>query len=277
MLLNALPQSLKTEFRELSCVCIIYKVLRAYLPGGQAEKGQILQALTVVKKGKTVVEAIDSLRGWQRYYKRAQELKLTVPDPLLQVAALNDMVKQVVQLDMQVQFRVGTFRMQHQVDVAPTQSVVENFYTMLLAELEHLHHTAKPGQAGAGDAKLKKMNGEGGKGDGKQGGKGACQWWGSDGGCKKGRFCSYTHDWQALYKTRINGALRAVERDTQSGSAQQARGKKKAMGRENLMAKVRKENKRREEKENRRGSQKPPRRVKRKVQPSFQRHLQLQR
>ena len=223
-----------------------------------------------------MVEAIDSLRGWQRYYKQAQELKPTVPDPLLQVAALNDMVKQVVQLDMQVQFRVSTFRMQRQVDVAPTQSVVENFYTMLLAELEHLHHTAKPGQAGAGDAKLKKMNGEGGKGDGKQGGKGACQWWGSDGGCKKGRFCPYTHDWQALQDKdqrcfACSGKGHTV-RECTAGER-----KEEAMGKENLLAKERKENKRREEKENRRGSQKPLRRVKRKVQPSLQRHLQLQR
>ena len=50
MLLNALPHSLKTELvvsRELTCVCVIYKVLRAYQPGGQAEKGRILPALTV--------------------------------------------------------------------------------------------------------------------------------------------------------------------------------------------------------------------------------------
>ena len=161
------------------------------------ERPNFASVVTVAKRAKTVAEAIENLRRRQRYYKRA-ELKLAVPDPLSQEAARNDMVKQAAQLDMQVQFRVNTFRMQHQADVAPTQSGVETFYTMLLAELEHLDHTAKPGQAGAGDAKLKRMNGEGGKGDGKQGGKGACQWWASGGRCKEGRFCPNTHDWQAL-------------------------------------------------------------------------------
>ena len=120
MLLGASPQDPKTEIvvaRELTTVKILYKILKSYQPGGQGEKPQLLQALTAAKPAKTAQEAIEGLRSRQRHYVRANELSLMIPDPLLQVAALSELVKTAVQVDTQAQFRINNFRMVYQVDV----------------------------------------------------------------------------------------------------------------------------------------------------------------
>ena len=71
---------------------------------------------------------------------------------------------------------------------------------MLLAELEHLHHTVKPQQGVKdkdADAKVRRMQEEGGKGSNK--GKGnVCSFWGSETGRRRGKACTYEHDWQSL-------------------------------------------------------------------------------
>ena len=65
MLLTTLPQSLKQEIismREVTCVQIIYKVLRHYQPGGVNERASTLAALAHTKPAKNAADAVESLR-----------------------------------------------------------------------------------------------------------------------------------------------------------------------------------------------------------------------
>ena len=94
MLVNAIPQELKNELiatRELYTAGVVFKVLRTYQPGGLAEKAATLASLTGTKPAENAVDGASMLRLWRRQALRARELGVTLPDPMLQVRAL-DMV-----------------------------------------------------------------------------------------------------------------------------------------------------------------------------------------
>jgi len=112
LLLAALPTTLKSELiaaRKLTCLQVIFRILKTYQPGGQGEKAQTLASLTSTKASKSVPEALESLRTWRRYLLRARELRLVTPDPLLLVGVLSEVTRQVLQQDQQAQFRVTSF------------------------------------------------------------------------------------------------------------------------------------------------------------------------
>eukprot|EP00435_Cladocopium_sp_Y103_P056344 s270_g19.t1 len=110
------------------------------------------------------------LRQWRRQLLRAGELGLHIPDPLLQVNALSEVMRTVVVKEPRASFRISNFRMTHMVDVAPTQLTAENYLQMLIAEADHLHHgtTAKASPASS-NPKVNYVNAAGDKGGGKKG------------------------------------------------------------------------------------------------------------
>ena len=184
MLLGSLPASLKQEviaLREVTCVQIIFRVLRQYQPGGLNERAATLTSLTKTVSAKTPNEAVEGLRAWYRNLLRARELALVIPDPLLQTGALTDIMKNMLQKDPQAAFRVSSFRMMRQVDTAPTQQVVEEYLHLLIAEADLMVHQRT---GGADEPKVKVMSTV------------ACRHWGSEGGCYRGKSCTFSHDWQ---------------------------------------------------------------------------------
>lgn len=69
LLLAALPEALKEELianRQLHTAAILLRVLKAYQPGGQAEKAATLSALTATTPASTPGEAVKALRLWHR-------------------------------------------------------------------------------------------------------------------------------------------------------------------------------------------------------------------
>ena len=219
MLLAAVPAAVKQEAistRELTCVQLLYRALKQFQPGGLGEKAGLLNSMAKVNPAKTALGASESLRQWQRQLLRAQELGLQVPDPLLLVGSLTEVMKLVLGKDPQASFRVNTFRMNNMVDVAPTQATTQSYLQLLVAEADYLHHSTavKTPTTSTPDAnpKLKAMGyvEKGNKGQGKTGGspqgqQGSpgngvklCRNWGSETGCKYGRTCKFGHDWNAL-------------------------------------------------------------------------------
>ena len=86
MLLAAVPQTVKQEaisLREMTCVQLVFRILKLYQPGGLIEKNTILNNLTQTTAAKSAAEAGEMLRQWRRQLLRARELGLHVPDPLL--------------------------------------------------------------------------------------------------------------------------------------------------------------------------------------------------
>ena len=200
MLLAAVPQTVKQEaisLREMTCVQLVFRILKLYQPGGLNEKSTILNNLTQTTAAKSAAEAGEMLRQWRRQLLRARELGLQVPDPLLQVSALSEVMRTVIAKEHQASFRISNFRMTHMVDVAPTQLTAENYLQMLIAEADHLHHgTMTKASPTSGNPKINVVNAAGDKGGGKKGspgkkgygnnaegngygaGAGACRHWG---------------------------------------------------------------------------------------------------
>ena len=220
MLLAAVPQTVKQEaisLREMTCVQLVFRILKLYQPGGLNEKSTILNNLTQTTAAKSAAEAGEMLRQWRRQLLRARELGLQVPDPLLQVSALSEVMRTVIAREHQASFRISNFRMTHMVDVAPTQLTAENYLQMLIAEADHLHHgTMTKASPTSGNPKINVVNAAGDKGGGKKGspgkkgygnnaegsgygaGAGACRHWGKPQGCLKGDRCTYAHEWNNL-------------------------------------------------------------------------------
>ena len=76
LLLMAVPEGQREELisaKRLSAMAIICQLLVTYQPGGLAEKELILRSLELPPES-TLVEAVQSLRRWSRWRRRAADL-----------------------------------------------------------------------------------------------------------------------------------------------------------------------------------------------------------
>ena len=199
MLLQALPEGVKQEMiatRHMDAANILFKVFKTFQPGGLAERKQMLSQLTTTAAAKTSQEAVNALRLWKRQSQRAAELHATMPDIVLQVRAISGIMDELLAKDAQAAFRVNAYRMQHGIDVAPTEQSMALFFELLMAEAEQMVTS----EANQGEVEEEKQNGKGSKPSVKMmtvpGNKlRTCHFWGSKEGCKMGSQCRYGHDW----------------------------------------------------------------------------------
>ena len=193
MLMNALPTEIKNELiatRQLHSAGVLFKVLRTYQPGGLGEKAATLAALTETRPAETAIEGASSLRLWRRQALRAVELGVTLPDPTLQVRALDVVMSKLLQGDPQATFRVQAFRLRHEVDVQPNQWNVDKLFELLQAECDQMLHSRATTLGTAEEKPLVKVFTTEGKG---AEGAATCKWWGSDAGCRAGKACPFAH------------------------------------------------------------------------------------
>lgn len=61
-----------------------------------------------------------------------------MPDTVLQVKALSTIMEQLLAADAQAAFRVNAYRMQHGIDVVPSEVDINLFFELLLAEAEQM-------------------------------------------------------------------------------------------------------------------------------------------
>ena len=133
--------------RHMTTGAILYRIMRNYQPGGLQEKTETLQALTVIQPGKSPRDATEKLQKWRRHQLRAQELCATLPDASILCRALGVIVGEVLSSAPQASFRLNSFRLQSRLDVMPTAENLEQYYQMLLAEMETLSLNPEgPGQ-----------------------------------------------------------------------------------------------------------------------------------
>ena len=193
MLLAAVPTSIKDELiatRQLTPQGILFKVLRVYQPGGLGERASILSALTNTREATSAQEAVEDLRLWHRQLLRTCELKAALPDPTLLIAALDQIMRQVLAREVQATFRVNTFRMNNSVDVRPSRESVLQFYEVLLAEAETLVGSASNAMAeGKSRAVVKALVGSPHKPERTK----PCSFWGTETGCRYGKNCRLVH------------------------------------------------------------------------------------
>ena len=192
MLVNALPQELKNELiatRELYTAGVVFKVLRTYQPGGLSEKAATLASLTGTTPADNAVDGASALRLWRRQALRARELGVTLPDPTLQVRALDTVMSKLLQADPQATFRVQAFRLREEVDVKPNQLTVDKLFEMLQAECDQmLHSRSVPAMKSEEKPLVKLFSSPSKPGEGTP-----CRWWGTEYGCRAGKSCPFAH------------------------------------------------------------------------------------
>ena len=213
LLLRALPSSLKEEVisaRQTGTVNILFKIWTRCQPGGLAERGLLLRSLVDpgAKSFSSIGDVVAGLRNWRRWLIHTGELNIAVPDATLLVSALDKFAQGLMRCSPQASFRLNAARASLQVDVNPSLNGVVQFAEVLMAEAESAYHggsslqtnsTTKVKAVGAvaQDGRQPQQSVPVAKENVKPDGRVPypCRFFLSDGGCKKGRACTYVHEW----------------------------------------------------------------------------------
>ena len=210
MLLRAicpeLQQMLVTD-RQLHSTAILYRLYVRYQPGGPGEKSIILQQLIGLPKCPTINDLAAALRSWRRHYGRAREVDASLPDPTLLIKALEPAVLMISKEDAQASFRLAQSRAQLDLDARPTTASIWSFSQCLLAEAETMVLMSAT-TTSTTPIKIKQMESTSspttpnpepsGKGKGGSTADTPCKWFRSDGGCRAGRSCKWSHAWDNI-------------------------------------------------------------------------------
>ena len=127
----------------------------------------------------------------RRSFQRASEIGASLPDGTLLVHGLEPAALGLGRLDGQSAFRIASARSQLAVDERPGENNVLAYSQVLLAEAETLQLAAVGG--GAGNQNVPKVKALQTSPKTPQAGSKSCKFWGSEGGCRQGRSCSYLH------------------------------------------------------------------------------------
>ena len=223
LMLSSLPRGVRDELvahRVQGVHQILFRLMVVFQPGGAQDRAQLLKQLDVSESSPGPAEAVVAIRKWYRLLQRAADLNRALPDESLQVRSLSTIVKKTAESHSDFKFRMALARTELQIDSRPSQSNVLRFLQHLLAELEQLGAgsrrsggqttttttattpslstptapTLKGVQPTSEPADKGKSKGKGGTPSPKK----ACQWFGTDNGCRNGKQCAFTHSWSGL-------------------------------------------------------------------------------
>ena len=210
MLLSAIPASLKEEVIAVGGVNtlnLLAKLFSTYQPGNRQEKALVLTNLEKPTECQDAASAVEALRKWALWRRRATAIGITEPDASVLLQGLDRICQGVVRSDSELAFRVSLIRSTLQVDVCPTATGVTKFFQHLQAELEQQARLATVKQS-TPTPKLKVLGAAGDpsststtpappppppKNQGTQ-----CRFFASEKGCRRGSQCRYPHTWSAF-------------------------------------------------------------------------------
>ncbi|CAE7540501.1 RE1 [Symbiodinium natans] len=200
MVLQAIPESVKKEVlanRLTTTLEVLARIVTLYRPGSATERQQILKALSKPGAATTPLEVVDSLRRWARWLKRSRDLGLQAPDASILLKGLDQAVKRVNESQPEVSFRLNLVRYTLDLDASPTLDAVEKYHSNLLGEYEQLAYRGRnkqpPVLKGISSEGSPKSGTDGGESPKKEG-KIPCKFFSSEFGCKKGKACSFQHE-----------------------------------------------------------------------------------
>ena len=203
LLLSALPPSQREEMiatKTLSPLGIIAKLMVIFQPGGLSEKGIILRNLENPPEAGTLSAALQSLRRWLQWKRRAEEVGVALPDATILLRGLNKITKKILENNKELNFRISLAKTTLMVESIPQLTTVHQLAEHLIAEVEQVAHLDLRPKKEEGRPAVKRMEAEGSV---KGGGKGKedspskreelCRFFLTDGGCKKGKGCGWKH------------------------------------------------------------------------------------
>ena len=161
LLLNALPERLKEEViaaKSITALGILSRAMLQFQPGGLTERSAILTALEAPMEASTVGAAIQQLRRWMRWKRRAMEVGVSIPDSSILMKGLGRLVKRIVNNHPDLNFRLSLVKSSLLVEAVPTLETVTQYSEHLLAELEQMGQQARKKEVMAeSQPKVKKL------------------------------------------------------------------------------------------------------------------------
>ena len=106
------------SFRNVTCTCLLFLTMRMYQPGGLTERSELLKGLTNLAVCESAGSAVAILQKWFRHLERARAMEISVPDSSLLLDGVDKCMKNLLQANANLQFRVQNIRMQLQLDTS---------------------------------------------------------------------------------------------------------------------------------------------------------------
>ncbi|CAE7495246.1 GIP, partial [Symbiodinium microadriaticum] len=165
MMLSAVPPQVREEviaMGNVSSLALLCKLYAVYQPGNLQEKSLVLQKLERPDECDTALQAVEALRKWTLWRRRASSIGIAEPDASVLIQGLDRITTKVVKANSELSFRVSLIRSTLQVDVCPSLQSVTSFHQHLQAEMEQqarLSVTQGPG--GHAQRKVEFAEGEG--------------------------------------------------------------------------------------------------------------------
>ncbi|CAE7408325.1 hypothetical protein AK812_SmicGene44191 [Symbiodinium microadriaticum] len=212
MMLTAIPNVLKEEVIAaggVNTLNLMAKLFSTYQPGNRQEKALVLANLEKPNECYDAASAVEALRKWALWRRRAEAIGISEPDSSVLLQGLDRICNTVVKADAELAFRVSLIRSTLQVDVCPTQEAVTKFFQHLQAELEQQArlgvvkgaelqprlkalgtsgdiNTTAPPPPPSSTTPPKQPN--------------QCKFFMGEKGCKRGKECRFPHGWNSFDK-----------------------------------------------------------------------------
>ena len=107
-----------------------------------AEKTQLLKSLVEAKFTASITELLTQVRLWRRWLGRAEELGLSLPDPIVLMVAVQRTIDAATKIGgPQLSFRLANARQELKVDHAATLPSVRELAEYVQAEIEDMSLT----------------------------------------------------------------------------------------------------------------------------------------
>ena len=160
----------------------------------------------------TALQAVESLRKWSLWRRRAASIGIAEPDASVLIQGLDRITAKVVKSNSELSFRVSLIRSTLQVDVCPSSQSATTFLQHLQAEMEQqarLGATAATGQASTALKVLgtteqhpppPSLPASSTASPTQRPNNGLCKFFSGDKGCRRGNTCRYPHTWSLLEK-----------------------------------------------------------------------------
>ncbi|CAE7696989.1 unnamed protein product, partial [Symbiodinium sp. CCMP2456] len=139
MMLSAVPKTIREEIianGRVSSLVVLCKLYAVYQPGNLQEKTLVLRMLEQPDECHTALQAVEGLRKWSLWRRRAATLGMAEPDASVLVRGLDRITGQIIKGSGELDFRVSLIRSTLQVDVSPSSATVTTFLQHLQAEME---------------------------------------------------------------------------------------------------------------------------------------------
>ena len=119
MMLSAVPRGVREEViahGQVSSLSLLCKLYAVYQPGNLQEKALVLKMLEQPEECSSALEAVEGLRRWSLWRKRAMSIGMAEPDASVLLKGLDKITGPIVRANHELSFRVSLIRSTLQVD-----------------------------------------------------------------------------------------------------------------------------------------------------------------